>query len=94
MGRKGFQKQANKSETVPCSHCEVSHKKTKLHNYGMHAEVLGQTQTHVGSLNVSSVSVSSFEAWLVDNVGFIVLSLTLLVSTIFPPLLHYSPISA
>lgn len=87
MGRKGSQKQANRSETGPCSHCEVSHKKTKLHIYNRHAEVLGQTQTHVGSLKVSSVSVSSFEAWLVDSGSNMVLTLTLLVSTVLPPLL-------
>ena len=35
-------------------------------------------QSHAGSLVVGSVSVGSYEQWLVDSVGFLVMCLTLL----------------
>ena len=55
----GFQMQTKESEVdpVPSSHCKVSHKNTKRHDHSTHAEDLGQT--HIGSLSVGSVSVSS-----------------------------------
>lgn len=46
-----------------CTHCYNSHKMTKLHNFNMYSEDLGQS--HADSLVVSTVSVSPYESRLI-----------------------------
>ena len=55
--------------------------KTKLHNYYTCEDLL----VHVCSLVGGSVSVSPYGPRLVDSVGFLVVSLTILSPTILPP---------
>ena len=64
------------------------HKRTKLHSHDI---CRGPGQTHAGSLTVSSVSVSFYEPWLVDSVGFLDPSDSY---NSFLPLLQDSPSSA
>ena len=47
--------------------------------------IVSQAVSAMGSLTVSLVSVSTYAAWLVDFVGFLVVSLTPLAPTIIPP---------
>lgn len=51
----------------------------------------GLVQTHANSLVDSSVSVIPYEPKLVGSVGFLVVSLAPLASTILPPLFHRIP---
>lgn len=83
---------AGKSQRCLHSQCQESHKNTKLYNYNIYAEDLGQTR--IGSVIIASVSVSSSEPCLFDSVGF-PMSSTPLAPTILPPsLLKGSPGSA
>lgn len=72
-----------------CSHCWESHKRTKLHNYNVYADCLGQS--HIDSLVVASFSVNVYEPRLADHVCFLVVFLTSLAPEILsPPLLQDS----
>ena len=56
----------------PCSHCEESHIKNKLHNCYKCAEGLGES--HACSLVDLSISMNPYGPKLVDSVGFLVVS--------------------
>jgi hypothetical protein len=65
-------KASNRVRDSPCSHCEESHMRTKLHNCYICPECLGQTCAC--SLVGGSVSGSPYGSRLVNSVGFLLVS--------------------
>lgn len=79
---KGLQRQAAESEAVPAA-TVWSSTWTKLHNYYICAEDLGQSL--IGFLAVSSVCVSPYGPKLVDSVFVLAVSLTILPPSLLSP---------
>ena len=63
-----------------------------MHNCNKYIKGLGQT--HAGSLVVGSASSMPYEPRFVDFVGFLIVSLSFLAPTIFPPLLQQDSLNS
>lgn len=82
--RNGFPNQATESELFPAPTARSS---TLRPNYTIAVYAEGLGPSHAGSLVVGLVSVNPYELMLFSPVGFLVVSLTSLSSTILPPYL-------
>lgn len=72
-----------KSQSQPQFPCYDFHKDIKLYSHNIYAKDL--SQTHTGSIIVSSVSMNPYEHWLLDSVAHVlVVPLTALVHIILP----------